>query len=220
MREPEFPDNSEPKSSRDQPVLALWSHIDKSFLLKAAAALIILLTVIWAVSYLHPKSMHRMNAQFIRYQEQDNIIHIGKGDIGNQEIGSAEVKTGQWIIIGHEWVYGGFTLKDVYNKIIYNPEAELFLSVDGGPWESVKKYFQDPFIPEVGTRPWWNWDHDGDGFGDGDGDGVGDWPGVPVVFVRIPFRYEQAGEHKYEFRYSETMGGYSATILVTVIKDP
>jgi hypothetical protein len=216
--EPKDPNHNFAGDEGWQPGLTPWARLDKGQLFRTAAILATLALILWAVSYFHPKSSHRMNAQFMHYQEQENIIHIGQGDSGNPEVGPAVVETGQWIIIGHEWVFGELSLAEAEQQIMQNPAADLLLSVDGGPWQSVKDYFQAPFIPEFGTRPFWNWDHDGDSYGDGDQDGVGDWPGVPLVFIRIPFKFNQAGEHTFEFRYSAAMGGYSATILVKVVE--
>jgi hypothetical protein len=157
--------------------------------------LVVLLALVLALPASAGPGANGLNAQFIFWQERQNVIHIFVfNDDGRAGAGPATVDAGDPIILGYE-------VSDVSIEAIQDhltgPDFDLTLSVDGGPEVSVRDLFQSPFDSST-SRPRWSWDHDGDGRGDGDGDSIGDWSG-PVAFFRYWHPGFASGVHTFTF---------------------
>lgn len=170
-----------------------------------------------------PTNPTALNARFFQWQEKEEIIHIGTDSSGNSADNPAIVDVGQPIIFGHEWVSSDSTLEE--QEAIYNdPEFDLFLSVDNGPFYSIREFIQPPFVmSDDCSEPRMYWDHDFDGRGDGDGDGDGDfcdiWPNAIFKFVRVPYSFADPGLHTLDIQYSEfNFGGFAWTIYIEVLE--
>ena len=129
--------------------------------------LIVLLTLVLVVPASASPGANGLNAQFMFWQERQNIIHIfvfnddGRGSV------PAMVDAGDPIILGYELSEDDLANFDYFLTGPY----DLTLSIDGGPEFSVRSSYQTPFDAST-SHPRWSWDHDGDGRGDGDqGDG-------------------------------------------------
>ena len=189
----------------------------RRFLLSVLLTLILILLVavpVGAVKY-NPISM---NAQFMKWQEKENILHIFvHNDSGRSHVGPAYVDAGQSMIFGFEW--GGNASVEEAQAYVDAPGHDLTVSISGDitvPEFSVKEYYQEAFYSETESGPAWSWDHDGDGPFDGDGDGFGDWNG-PIVFFRYPHAGLPTGTYYFMFTlYDDYTYIFTDTITVIV----
>ncbi|MFW9835028.1 MAG: LamG-like jellyroll fold domain-containing protein [Candidatus Thorarchaeota archaeon] len=143
-----------------------------------------------------------LNTQMLRFQQQDNVIHLFNfDDVGTEGQPPAIIRRNQPIVIGFEWIIPGGTPAEVdqlRDEFIDNPNHKFWVTIDGSDSISIKSWYQEPFYTETRNGPRWKWDHDGDGPGDRDGDGIGDWIG-PVLFFRYqPYRLAP-GTHTLTF---------------------
>ena len=160
-----------------------------------------------------------MNAQFMKWQEKANILHIFvHDDDGRSHIGPAYVDAGQPLIFGFEWGDPEGTIEDL-EAYVNDPGHDLTLTITGDVFVSefsVKGFYQEAFYSETQSGPAWSWDHDGDGPYDGDGDGFGDWSG-PIVFFRYPYPGLPSGTYYFTFTlYDDFTLIYAETITVIV----
>ena len=170
----------------------------------------LLFSVSSAVAAPKAPNPNRLNAQFISWQEKQNIIHIMVfSDHGRAGGGPAVVEAGQPLIFGFEW--GVDTLENLQAYFIDGTDHDIMLSVNGGPDFSVRGWYQAPFDSTI-SKPAWSWDHDGDGLGDGDGDGIGDWAGN-ILFFRYFSPGLASGTHEFTF----TVYDFGAPTIVDTI---
>ena len=155
-----------------------------------------------------------MNARFVKWDKHPHVIHIFVyWDEGRSGFEPAEVDVGQPVLFGFEW--GMATLDELWDYI-ENPDHLIEVRVDGGSWLDIKSGYQEPFIAATRSGPAWSWDHDGDGPGDRNGNGIGDWSG-PVVFFRWQSAGLSAGDHTFDFRFSDDGGTDWFGETITVI---
>jgi len=135
------------------------------------------------------------NAHHMQWVTRSDVVHVFVfGDEGRPDQPPAIVSGGSPLRFGFEW---GDSL-EALQSYIDDPDHDILMSVDGGPWESVKSGYQSPFVPTPGEGPRWSWDHDGDGLGDGNGNGIGDWD-FPVLFWRFAVNHLEKGTHTIDF---------------------
>lgn len=186
---------------------------NRMFTTAALVAVMLVVTVLMVQPAQAGPGVNVLNAQFPRFQEASNVIHIFVfNDAGRPGQPPAVVDEGQTVILGFEWAAD--SIADLYANYIDNPDHNLTLSVDGGAAFSVKYLYQEPFIAATRSGPRWKWDHDGDGPGDGDGDGIGDWAG-PVSFFRYAATGLSVGTHTFLFTAYDG-GSVSDSDLITV----
>lgn len=144
------------------------------------------------------------NNRFISWQERDDVVHIFEfDDVGTPGQPVAVVGRGRPILVGFE--LADVSVAALQANFLDNPDHDIILTINGGPQNSLKDWYQPPFEAATGSGPAWSWDHDNDGPGDGDSDGIGDWNG-PVMFFRIMHQ----GNHTpglYAYTYSLTNDG-------------
>ncbi len=145
-----------------------------------------------------PTHPNGMNARFIKWENQQQTIHIFYlPDAGTPGQPAAQVGVGQPILFGFEWVLLGGTVAELQD-FVDHPDHDVTLSVNGAVAVFVTSGYQPAFFAATQSGPAWSWDHDGDGRGDGDGDGIGDWSG-PTLFFRYQSPGMPAGTHTFEF---------------------
>lgn len=155
------------------------------------------------------------NNRFLSWQEDEKVVHLfAYDDVGTPGQPMVVMGRGRPILMGFE--LSEATVADLQANYLDNPNHDIVLSIDGSnPGNSVKDWYQTPFIAASGVGPAWSWDHDGDGPGDGDGDGIGDWDGA-VMFFRIQHPgNSQPGLHTYEFSITND-GGATFDVIETV----
>lgn len=150
------------------------------------------------------------NALMMKWEKRTDVVHILVfDDDGRPGQPVAKVPGKSPILFGFE--FGGNSVEDLEAILA---TAEAYLSIDGGPFESVKAGFQPPFVAVPGSGPRWSWDHDFDGLGDGNGNGIDDFDG-PVFFWRYAIKHLSKGTHTFEFEFSFDGGTTFETDVIT-----
>ena len=156
------------------------------------------------------------NAHHMMWVERSDVVHTFVfQDDGRPGQDPAVVHGRSPVRFGFE--FGGDSLEYLSETIVDNPLHDIQMSVDGGPWASVKSGYQEPFVATPGEGPRWSWDHDGDGLGDGNGNGIGDWDG-PILFWRYGLKHLVKGTHTIEFRITDD-GGSTFWVHDTITVD-